>query len=185
MARIPRNSVALAGEFAALSQLAVRGYEASLTLGHTKNVDILVYDPATQKSRQLEVKTNFEHRNRHSESRLFGKFITDWQMHRKHETVASSDLFYCFVHINSPRIEPAEYLFRCFVVPSEIVASYVRNEHALWLRDDLSHKTSDRRLFRIGLENDRDVAVPAPLASLYENNWGQIASPAATVLPEQ
>jgi hypothetical protein len=185
MASIPRNSVALAGEFAALSQLAVRGYEAALTLGHTKNVDILVYDPVTRKSRQLEVKTNFERRNRHSESRLFGKFITDWQMHRKHETIAMLDLFYCFVHINSPRTEPSKHSFRFFVVPSDVVATYVRNEHALWLRDDPSHKTSDRRLFRIGLQNDRENAVPAPLGSLYEDNWAQIASPASTVVPEQ
>jgi hypothetical protein len=185
MARIPKNSVALAGEFAALSQLAVRGYEAALTLGHTKNVDILVYDPVTGNSRQIEVKTNFERRNRHSESRLFGKFITDWQMHRKHETISMPDLFYCFVHINSPRTEPSKYSFRYFVVPSKIVAAYVHDEHALWLRDDPAHKTGDRRLFRIGLENDREIEVPAPLGSLYENNWGQIASPATTVLPEQ
>ena len=184
MARIHRNSVALAGEFAALSQLAVRGYEASLTLGHTKNVDILVFDPTTNKSRQIEVKTNFERRNRHSDSRLFGKFITDWQMHRKHETIAMPDLYYCFVHINSPRTEPSKYSFRFFVVPSDLVAAYVRDEHALWLRDDPAHKTSDRRLFRIGLENDREIAVPAPLGSRFEDNWGQIAAPATTVVPE-
>jgi hypothetical protein len=50
MARIPKNSVALAGEFAALSQLAIRGYNASMTLGNTKNIDILVFDPVTKKA---------------------------------------------------------------------------------------------------------------------------------------
>ena len=47
MARIPPNSVALAGEFAVLSQLTLRGYDASMTLGHTKNIDILVRHPDT------------------------------------------------------------------------------------------------------------------------------------------
>ena len=39
------NSIALAGEFAVLSQLALGGYDANLTLGHTKNVDILDVRP--------------------------------------------------------------------------------------------------------------------------------------------
>jgi hypothetical protein len=185
MARIPRNSVGLAGEFAVLSQLTIRGYDAALTLGHTKNVDILVFDPATNTSRQLEVKTNLEQRNGPTNSRLFGKFITGWQMDRKHETIASPDLFYCFVHINTPRTGPSKYSFRYFVVPSEIVAVYVRDEHALWLRDNPSHRTSDRRMFRIGLPNEQEFPEPAPLASLYEDNWGQIASPATTVAPEE
>jgi len=85
MARIPRNSVSLAGEFAALSQLMVRGYVASMTLGNTKSIDILVFDPKTKKSFQVEVKANFEHRNGPTDSKLFGKFITDWQMNAKHE----------------------------------------------------------------------------------------------------
>ena len=47
LTRINRNSVSLAGEFAALSQLALRGYDANMTLGRTKSVDILVSNPAT------------------------------------------------------------------------------------------------------------------------------------------
>ena len=36
------NRTALAGEFAVLSQLALCGYDANMTLGNTKSVDILV-----------------------------------------------------------------------------------------------------------------------------------------------
>ena len=36
------NQKGLAGEFYALAQLTARGYNASLTLGNTKGVDILV-----------------------------------------------------------------------------------------------------------------------------------------------
>ena len=46
LTKINRNSVSLAGEFAALSQLALRGYDANMTLGRTKSVDILVSNPA-------------------------------------------------------------------------------------------------------------------------------------------
>jgi hypothetical protein len=48
LTKINRNSVSLAGEFAALSQLTLRGYDADMTLvGRTKSVDILVSNPAT------------------------------------------------------------------------------------------------------------------------------------------
>jgi hypothetical protein len=47
--RISPNSVALAGEFAALSRLALWGYDANMTLGRTKSVDILVSNPRTNK----------------------------------------------------------------------------------------------------------------------------------------
>ena len=170
MTKISRNSVALAGEFSVLSQLAIRGYDASMTLGHTKNIDILVFDPRDRKRYEVEVKTNFEKRNGPSESRLFGRILTDWQMHEKHEDVASPSLFYCFVHINSCR--GADYTFRHFIVPSKVVAAYVKEEHALWLNEDKAHQDTERRLFRIGLSSERKIAVPAPLAEKYENNWG-------------
>ncbi len=47
MNRPNKNSFALAGEFAVLSELALRGYDANMTLGHTKGVDILVSNPRT------------------------------------------------------------------------------------------------------------------------------------------
>ena len=171
MARIPPNSVALAGEFAVLSQLALRGYDAGMTLGNTKNIDILVYHPATQARYQVEVKTNLETRNGSSDSKLFGKFVTDWQMNEKHERIEDPDLFYCFVHINASRTDLSKYAFRFFIVPSAVAAKYLREEHQLWLRADASHRSTPRRLFRIGLPNDRKIAVPAPLASTYEDNW--------------
>lgn len=178
------NSVSLAGEFAVLSQLAVRGYEASLTLGNTKSIDILVYDPKTDTSRQLEVKTNFERRNGPSNSRFFGRFISKWRMGKKHESIVKPNLFYCFVHIFTTQAEPEKNRFRFFVVPSSVVAEYVREQHASWLLDDPNHKDTDMRVFRIGLHNETDVPMPAPLGDLYEDNWEQIASPATEVVPE-
>ena len=45
MKKLGTNSVSLAGEFAVLSQLALRGYVANMTLGRTKGIDILLADP--------------------------------------------------------------------------------------------------------------------------------------------
>lgn len=185
MARIPPNSVGLAREFAVLSQLTLRGYDAGMTLGHTKNIDILVLDPRRGARYEVEVKTNLETRTRDSDSRLFETFVTDWQMSAKHEGVIDPNLFYCFVHINSSRTELSKYALRFFIVPSVVVAKYVRDEHQLWLKDNPAHRTSDRRLFRIGLPNDRPIAVPAPLASVYEDNWDFASTPSIVGKPTE
>src|ERR1700692_2132772 len=98
MKNINNNSVSLAGEFAVLSQLSLRGYDANMTLGRTKSIDILVYSPEKKKSFQLEVKTNFG--NRASISKVLGKSVSGWMMNKKHESTNSTTLFYCFVNIS-------------------------------------------------------------------------------------
>lgn len=127
--RISPNSVAIAGEFAVLSQLALRGYDANMTLGRTKNVDVLVSDPRTNRMYQLEVKTNRDPRTRPANARLFGRFITSWRMHKKHESIARDRLWYCFVMVGI-----RTKVTRFFIVPSAVVAKYVRDEHSLWLK---------------------------------------------------
>src|SRR6266478_7495581 len=118
MVDIAKNSVSLAGEFAVLSQLALRGYNANMTLSHTKSVDILVYDPSTGKQYQLEVKTNFKNsRNRPSVSTIHGKAVSGWIMNKKSETINSPSLFYCFVNISKDT-----RLFKFYIVPSAVVA---------------------------------------------------------------
>ena len=101
-----------------LSQLTLRGYDAALTLGNTKGIDILVCDPRNGARYEVEVKTNLEVRTRDSDSNLFGRFVTDWQMGEKHESIAEPSLFYCFVHINGIRTDLAKYDFRYFILPS-------------------------------------------------------------------
>jgi hypothetical protein len=162
--RISPNSVSLAGEFAALSRLALWGYDANMTLGRTKNVDILVSDPRTNKMYQLEVKTNLDSRKRPPVSKLFGRYMTGWIMHEKHESIARPELWYCFVTIS---VESK--LARFFIVPSVIVAKYVQTQHRLWL-DTTQGKNTPMRLFRIGL-NDENYRIPTPTMEQYEDNW--------------
>ena len=80
--KINPNSVSLAGEFAVLSQLALRGYDANMTLGRTKSVDILVSNPANGQMYQLEVKTNLKNNPKKgiSKSKVWGN--TDYSKER-------------------------------------------------------------------------------------------------------
>src|SRR3990167_4944044 len=97
MDKINKNSVSIAGEFAVLSQLALRGYDANITLGHTKSVDILVSDPRNGKLYQLEVKTNYiNDKKKPSVSKIHGKFVSDWIMSKKNQEKNISNFFFFF-----------------------------------------------------------------------------------------
>src|SRR5262249_24191865 len=160
MPKTNNNSVSLAGEFAVLSQLALRGYDANMTLGRTKSVDILVSDPATGRMLKLEVKTNYRSsRSAGGNARLFGKYLSAWMLSEKHEKIRDPDLFYCFVNISEDTKR-----FRFFIVPSNVVADYVAAEHQLWLNDKASRSANSMRTFRIGSEEDKPYPIPTPLA---------------------
>ena len=164
--KITSNSVSLAGEFAVLSQLALRGFDANMTLGHTKGVDILVSNPETGKMYKLEVKTTFkDSREKPSASKTFGDIVSSWMMGAKHEDMVDPDLFYCFVNIGKDTS-----VFKFYIVPNEVVSKYVKEQHKLWLDEDPARKNGDLRTFRIGLEKSI-YKIPTPTAEKYENNW--------------
>lgn len=163
--RISTNSVSLAGEFAALSRLALWGYDANMTLGRTKNVDILVSNPTTNQMYQLEVKTKLDPRKRSPVSKLFGRFVNDWVMSEKHESISRPELWYCFVKIGLE-----SKLARFFIVPSTVVAEYVRAQHRLWLKTTPNAKDNPIRVFRIGFKGEK-YRIPTPTAEQYEDNW--------------
>lgn len=171
MNNINKNSVSIAGEFAVLSQLALRGYDANITLGHTKSVDILVSDPKTGKLYQLEVKTNYiSDKKKPSVSKIHGKFINDWIMGEKNESINIPTLFYCFVNISKDTHD-----LRFYIVPSKVVARYVKEEHQLWIDEKIKEGKkvkldTDMRLFRMGLKGEK-YQIKTPTAEEYENNW--------------
>lgn len=160
--QLDNNTISIAGEFAVLSQLALRGYDANMTLGHTKGVDILISNPQTSRMSRMEVKTHY--RNTSTVSKLFGHSFA-WVMSEKHESLTDPDLYYCFVHISHYKHE-----FRFFIVPSEVVANYVRAQHQYWLETQGTSSNIKIRQFRIGLD-ETGYKIETPLASTYENNW--------------
>lgn len=162
------NQTALAGEFAVLSQLALHGFNAVMTLGNTKNIDILIYYPEKKKYARIEVKTA---NNKATNTGDFGKVLQWERMDVKHEHLKDKDLFYCFVSLNNDTT-PAQ--FRFFVVPSRIVADYVKREHEFWmkgkpLRGD-TRKENRGRSFRLGFKGQK-YKIDTPIFENYENKW--------------
>ena len=71
-----------------LSQLALLNYDANMTLGRTKGVDILVSIPRRKKMYRLEVKTKLRTSdNENTKSKIFGTVVGGWMMDKKHEPV--------------------------------------------------------------------------------------------------
>jgi hypothetical protein len=166
-----KNAVSLAGEFAVLSQLALRNYDANMTLGHTKGVDILVSKPGTKKMFRLEVKTKLRLNDQDvAKSEIFGTVVGGWIMNAKHERpYHDPSLFYCFVIIWKRTSK-----VRFFIVPSKVVSKYVKDEHTHWRNEKkkqgqrVSH--TDMRTFRVGFQNEK-YSLETPTAEQYENNW--------------
>ena len=161
-----KNTVSLAGEFAVLSQLALLNYDANMTLGRTKGVDILVSVPRSRKMYRLEVKTKLRKSDRdESNTKIFGRVVGGWMMSKKHESSKDPLLFYCFVIIWR---RTKKFCF--FIVPSKVVARYVKEQHRLWLRKRKRVKDTDMRTFRIGFKNEK-YAIGTPTVEQYEDNW--------------
>lgn len=157
----------MTGEFAVLSQLALHGLVANLTLGNTKGVDILVLNPDTKRMYRLEVKTRFRKQAR--KSKMYGH-VFEWVMSKKHAKLIDRYLFYCFVNIDESDA------FRFFLVPGGVVAKYVKNEHREWKRRRHPKIDNDMRMFRLKIRNGTQLGrtLPTPLADEYEGTWDQL-----------
>ena len=150
-----KSQKGLAGEFYTLAQLTHRGLVATLTLGNTKGVDILVTNQEINSLYKVEVKTTDTKPRKES---LFGeeKSFT-WTMGQKHETIIDPNLVYCFVNMETP-----DNLPRFFLVPSEDVSQYVKWQHEYWLSTRTKAvKATTMRVFRIPVSDPNE----------YENNW--------------
>jgi len=164
------NHKDLSGEFAVLSQLLIRGFDASLTLGNTKGVDILVLDPIRNRMFKVEVKTTLF---KASKERFVGEgnFIS-WVMAAKHANQPDPNLFYCMVGIND------DFSFRYFIVPSEVISDYVGREHKEYLKFN-PHIVDEGKLFwkfRVALEDHIKYRFPQPSIAEFENNWQLLSS---------
>jgi hypothetical protein len=137
------SQMGLTGEFYVLAQLMQRGLVATLTLGNTKGVDILVSNAEMNRLFKVEVKTT--NSGPQLERRFGNEPCYVWAMSEKQENVRDPSLFYCFVALKGVGELP-----RFFVAPSAYVAAYVREQHQFWLRTQKSPgaPTSIRR-FRI------------------------------------
>lgn len=160
---VSKNNLSIAGEFAVLSQLALRGFDANLTLGNTKGVDILVSDPVTDKMLRVEVKTapHREVSERHLGS---GKFIF-WVLGKRNEEVSDPSLYYAFVTIDT------QNQLRYFIVPSSTVAETIKRDHEYWLEQSGSQSTANMRKFKLRIDEQSQYGSELPHYQDYENAW--------------
>ncbi|NBU33693.1 aspartate ammonia-lyase [bacterium] len=105
----------VAGEYFVAAELSRRGYLASITLRNTKGVDILCSNSDATKTVAIQVKTN-RRSNR------------EWVLNQKAEFFYADNHFYVFVNLHNNKQQP-DY----FIVPSKVVATYVKETHAAWL----------------------------------------------------
>lgn len=163
MSFISKNQIALAGEFAVLSQLALRGYDANMTLGNTKSVDILLSHPETRTMYKLEVKTHYD--NNSYSSKDFGFVESHWRMGDKHESIDDPTLFYCFVSIAKDT-----HSFDFYIIPSARVAKFIRESHKYWLGGDQKRKDSTMRSFMLGKKGET-YKLDMPFVDDYKGRW--------------
>jgi hypothetical protein len=125
----------VAGEFFVAAELSRKGYLAAFTQKNTKSVDILVSNVQATKSATIQVKTNRGH-NR------------SWMLKKKAESLDASRFFYIFVSLCGIE-SPPEY----HIVPSKIVAEYIKAAHQKWLdtpgKDGRPHQDNDMRHFQV------------------------------------
>jgi hypothetical protein len=131
--KISKGLSGVAGEYFVAGELSRRGYIASITLRNTRGVDILVAGRHAARSAGLQVKTN-------------QGGDTGWLLNKKAEAMEEDGLFYVFVNLNGSGAPT------CHVVPSAIVAEYVRRTHREWLaapgRNGQSRKDTSMRKFK-------------------------------------
>jgi hypothetical protein len=150
-----KSQTGLAGEFFTLAQLTRKGLVATLTLGNTKGVDILVTNQEINKLYKVEVKTSVTKPGR---ATLFGDgYFHSWPMSKKHESIIDENLIYCFI-----KLRREEELPLFFIVESRAVAKYVKWQHQFWLSGDPARNDSNMRQFRIPVEDPDN----------YRDNWG-------------
>lgn len=149
------------GTYAVLSQLAIRGFDAKL--GNEKSNRAIINILIPEAGRSLRVIVRSSYQQKAVRSKLFGYTIS-WRMVEADEEVSYPDLFYCFVAIS----EEARS-FRFFIVPSLIVAKYVKESHQYWLMKNNGNDSRVRN-FRFGLDQ-RGYQIETPYYKDYENNW--------------
>lgn len=139
---LSKQNTCNAGEYYIASILSANGYTATITLGRAEQYDILAVKQ-NGKTIKLQVKT------------LRGSG-PQWRMSPHNGESIENDLFFAFVRLNNMEKEP-EY----WIVPSEVVAKYIRKTHKKWLdtpgRKGQKHKDGPWRSFRIKSDRYTDT----------------------------
>lgn len=134
MEKISGIQSGVAGEYFVAAELSRRGYMCSITLKNTKGIDILVSNDNSNKLLGVQVKTNNSNRKA-------------WVLNKKAEELSEDNFVYVFTNLKELGQLPDYY-----IVPSKIVAEYIKKEHHDWLKtpgkSGQAHRENDMRMFR-------------------------------------
>jgi hypothetical protein len=137
--KLSKGLSGIAGEYFVAAELSRRGFMASVTLRNNDSIDIHASTPSGDKIFAIQVKTK----------QYAGR---SWPVGKKAESLRGDNLFYVFVSLRGS-LERPDY----FIVPSEVVATRVKDGHARWLltpgKNGRIHKDTDMRMF---LDQDGD-----------------------------
>jgi len=128
------NLCGASGEYFVAAELSRLGYVASLTLRNAKGIDVLAASNDARRSVGIQVKTS-------------QKRAKEWLLNQAADRFKPPGVFYVFVILGDAGTIPAFH-----VVPSRVVAEYVRTSHAAWLRtrrkDGRKHRDTPMRKFK-------------------------------------
>ncbi len=131
---LPKGLSGIAGEYFVAGELSRLGCIASITLRNTRGIDILASNATATRQIAIQVKTNQGSK-------------PEWVLNEKAEGFYADNLFYVFVNLKNPGERPD-----FFVVPSGVVADFIKREHQEWLgtpgKRGQSHKDNPVRQFR-------------------------------------
>lgn len=151
-----KSIVGNAGAYFVAAELSQRGYVATVTSRNTDNVDVLASSPDGLKTVSIQVKSSGPEQRKN--------FTRSWWMQKKHENVFSDNFFYVFVDLKPGNEKPDFY-----VVPSKIVAEYIKESHASYLKtfgkNGKQRKDTDMRFFEI---------LDETTAPKYFNKWDNL-----------
>jgi hypothetical protein len=123
----------IAGEYFVAAELSRRGYVASVTLRNTRGIDVLASNADATEVVGIQVKTNQNAKRQ-------------WLLSEKAERDIAAKLVYVFVNLNGTELP------EFYVVPREVVATYIRERYAAWLgtpgRAGRQHRETSMRVFR-------------------------------------
>ena len=159
--RVNSAILGAAGEHYVMCQLLRRERIAALAPAGVPNCDLVVTDKIGDKLCAIQVKVR----------RDIGA-DGGWHMGEKHESIVSSNLFYCFVDFGkTPDDQP-----KCWIVPSELVAKVLKVAHQKWLaapgKRGQAHKDNNMRRFRPDYGNlELGVEFPNGWLDSYRSAW--------------
>lgn len=146
--KISGAMVGIAGVHLVAAELAVNGITGTVTSRNTQGIDLLASRVDGLKNVGIQVKTSTR-----------GQWT--WMLNEKAEELSSRDFFYVFVELNLKTRSP-----EFFVVPSAVVAKFVRTRYAAWIK---KRGRNGRKRNRSGMRNFWIDSTRE--AKRYQDNW--------------